>query len=50
MVKTKMSIYLMIYFTNKDTSLKETMLGWTVSNRCLIDLIIGFQTGKASIT
>ena len=50
MVKTKMSIYLMIYFTNKDTLLKEPMLGWTVSDPCLIDLIIQFQAGKASIT
>jgi len=40
----------MIYFTNKDTLLKEPMLGWTVSDPCLIDLIIQFQAGKASIT
>ena len=49
MVKTKMSIYYMIYITNKDTLLKEQMLGWTVSDPCLIDLIIRYQAGKASI-
>jgi len=40
----------MIYFINNDMLLKEPMRGWIVSDLCLIDLILLFLAGKASIT
>jgi len=40
----------MIYFINNDMLLKEQMLGWIVSDLCLIDLTLLFLVEKASVT